>query len=259
MNHPANPWYEFGAFRVDAADRRLFRNGEEVSLSPKVFETLLLLLEKPGQLVGKDELMERLWPGTFVGEDTLAQKISLLRKALNEGNGSNEYISTVPKLGYRFTGEVRRGVPVADRTQVAVQAGEGAASPSSVAAPWKGLRWLSVGLPIMITLCALGIAWLALRHSSSASTANYVIKKLDVSNALMYGVISADGKYLAYVALDKSKKSLWVRPVASTGKGLQVVPETQGSFWGVTFSPDQAYLYYVLAEVPTTQGCAISD
>src|ERR1019366_7711429 len=109
MNPSDTRFYEFGDFRVDAADRRLFHHDEEVPLPPKVFETLLLLLEKPGQLVGKDELMDRLWPGTFVGEDTLAQKISLLRKALNGGNGSEDYISTVPKLGYRFTGTLRNG------------------------------------------------------------------------------------------------------------------------------------------------------
>ena len=64
----------------------------------------------------------------------------------------------------------------------------------------------------------------------------------------MFGVISPDGKYLAYVGHGNGTESLWVRPVASAGKGLQIVPEMAGAFWGVAYSPDLEYLYYVFSE-----------
>jgi DNA-binding winged helix-turn-helix (wHTH) protein/TolB-like protein/Tfp pilus assembly protein PilF len=98
--------YEFGPFRLDAEERLLFRGQEIVPLTPKVVETLLVLVENRGQLLHKNELMEALWPDTFVEESSLAQNISLLRKALGEDQG-RQYIETLPKRGYRFTAEVK--------------------------------------------------------------------------------------------------------------------------------------------------------
>src|SRR6266571_6062977 len=94
--------YEFGPFRLDSAERRLMRNGEPVALAPKVLDTLLALVESPGRLLPKDELISGLWPDTFVEEATLARNISDLRKALGESAGEARYIETVPKAGYRF-------------------------------------------------------------------------------------------------------------------------------------------------------------
>jgi DNA-binding winged helix-turn-helix (wHTH) protein/Tol biopolymer transport system component len=102
MEKLAQRLYEFGSFRLDPANRRLLHRGEPVALTPKLFDTLVLLVENCGRLIKKDEFMERLWPGTFVGEDTLAQNVSLLRKALNGIGDGQEYVATVPKRGYRF-------------------------------------------------------------------------------------------------------------------------------------------------------------
>lgn len=95
--------YEFGAFRLDPAERTLARDGEPVALTPKVFDTLVLLVENAGRLVTKDEFLKQVWAEAFVEEATLAQSISQLRKAL----GDTELIETVPKKGYRFLGTVR--------------------------------------------------------------------------------------------------------------------------------------------------------
>ncbi len=95
--------YQFGAFRLDTTDRLLYREGEVVALAPKAFDTLLLLVTNSGQVLGKDEMMKQLWPDTFVEEGTLAQYISLLRKAL--GNSAS-WIENQPRRGYRFTAPV---------------------------------------------------------------------------------------------------------------------------------------------------------
>src|SRR5215467_11950809 len=102
--------YTFGDFILDSAERTLVHKGEPVPLAPKVFEALLLLVENAGHLVEKDEFLRRLWPDTFVGEDTLAQNISLLRKALTDGSDGAALIVTVPRLGYRFAGTVMEKV-----------------------------------------------------------------------------------------------------------------------------------------------------
>jgi len=98
--------YEFGPFRLDAAERLLSRDGEAVPLSPKAFDLLLTLVERHGRLLEKEELMKLVWPDTFVEEANLSYTISLIRKALSECPG--QFIETVPKHGYRFVAEVRR-------------------------------------------------------------------------------------------------------------------------------------------------------
>ena len=78
-----------------------------MSLTPKVFDTLLVLLENSSHVLTKKELMEKVWPDSFVEENNLAQNISILRKALGEGKEGDQYIQTVPKRGYRFVADVR--------------------------------------------------------------------------------------------------------------------------------------------------------
>src|SRR5262245_50704723 len=99
--------FEFGPFRLDAAERLLSRDGEAVPLSPKAFDLLLAMVERCGRLLEKDELMKLVWPDIFVEEANLSYTISLIRKAL--GDIAGQFIETVPKHGYRFVAEVRRG------------------------------------------------------------------------------------------------------------------------------------------------------
>jgi|SRR5579864_367853 len=96
--------YEFGPFRLDG--RVLFHDGRRVALTPKVLETLLVLVEADGRIVSKDELMQKVWPDTFVDETSLTSNISVLRKTLSMEGGGGSYVETVPKRGYRFAAPV---------------------------------------------------------------------------------------------------------------------------------------------------------
>jgi DNA-binding winged helix-turn-helix (wHTH) protein/tetratricopeptide (TPR) repeat protein/TolB-like protein len=102
MAQPSSHVYTFGDFRLDTGSGLLYRNNRPVPLTPKVYDTLRLLVENSGRLVEKDEFMKRVWPDTFVGDDALAQNVSLLRKAFAESNHGADYVVTVPKRGYRF-------------------------------------------------------------------------------------------------------------------------------------------------------------
>jgi pimeloyl-ACP methyl ester carboxylesterase/DNA-binding winged helix-turn-helix (wHTH) protein/class 3 adenylate cyclase len=104
LSRPPNRFYSFGVFRVDPVERLLFKDDREVALTPKVFDTLLVLLENSSHVLTKQELMRKVWPDSFVEENNLAQNVSILRKALG-----GDYIQTVPKRGYRFVGDVRTG------------------------------------------------------------------------------------------------------------------------------------------------------
>ena len=107
MSRQLNGLYEFGAFRLDAAERILLRHGKPILLTPKAFDMLLALVQNRGHLVEKDHLMKLVWAEAFVEEANLARHIWALRKALREDEGGHGYIETVPKLGYRFVAQVR--------------------------------------------------------------------------------------------------------------------------------------------------------
>ncbi len=100
-------FYDFGPFRLDRTERRLLRGSHHVQLTIKAFETLLALVEGGGRVLGKDELIERVWPDAVVEEGSLNVNIYTLRKALGEGAAGAKYIETVPRRGFRFAAEVR--------------------------------------------------------------------------------------------------------------------------------------------------------
>jgi TolB-like protein/DNA-binding winged helix-turn-helix (wHTH) protein/Flp pilus assembly protein TadD len=100
--------YTFGPFQIDAEDRVLRCDGAEVPLTRKAAETLLVLVENAGHVMEKNALLARVWADAFVEESTLAQNILTLRKALGKQPYGLDYITTLPKRGYRFEAEVRR-------------------------------------------------------------------------------------------------------------------------------------------------------
>src|SRR5712691_6203763 len=94
--------YEFAEFRLDAAERLLFRNGKRVPLTPKTVDLLLVLVEGGGNTIEKNSLMQKVWADAVVEDGSLTWHISVLRKALEEGAEGRQFIETIPKRGYRF-------------------------------------------------------------------------------------------------------------------------------------------------------------
>jgi Tol biopolymer transport system component/DNA-binding winged helix-turn-helix (wHTH) protein len=107
MSETLRHLYEFGPFRLDATERLLLRGDKHIPVTPKAFETLLVLVEHGGHVIDKNELMKKVWPNTFVEEVNLAKNISCLRKILGEDHSEHNYIETIPKRGYRFVAGVR--------------------------------------------------------------------------------------------------------------------------------------------------------
>jgi DNA-binding winged helix-turn-helix (wHTH) protein len=100
--------YEFDGFRVENGKRQLFHDGSPIPLTPKVFDTLLYLIQHKGEVVTKEDLMGAIWPGRIVEENNLSQNISTLRRVLGQGQADSRYIVTAPGQGYRFVAEVAR-------------------------------------------------------------------------------------------------------------------------------------------------------
>lgn len=120
MSNPVNVLYEFGEFRLEPAERLLRHKGTAVPLTPKAFETLLVLVQRSGRLVEKDELLKEVWADTYVEEANLARLIWTLRKALGDEDRQHRFIETIPKRGYRFVAPVTE-LPADEAVDVIVQ------------------------------------------------------------------------------------------------------------------------------------------
>ena len=101
--------YEFGEFVLDTREHRLSYQDGSVLLTPKAFETLAALVQRHGHIVSKDELMQIVWPDSFVEESGLTRNISVLRKTMDQTPGGKDFIETIPKRGYRFVAPVEPG------------------------------------------------------------------------------------------------------------------------------------------------------
>src|SRR5262249_38324684 len=216
MTRDVKRLYEFGAFRVDTAERLLFRNGEPIFLPPKVYDTLLILLRNAGHTLEKEHLLRELWPDTFVEEGNLAQNISVLRKALSNG-GDERYIVTVPRRGYRFAAPVsevkepeieRVDAAKAPETEIAgpIQSTPDERfhfTPEPAAAQVRLGRAIPVRLYATIALLALTavlvIVWqVGQRRVDGVRTAEYV-RLTNFPDAVHSPALSRDGKTLLFV------------------------------------------------------------
>jgi Tol biopolymer transport system component/DNA-binding winged helix-turn-helix (wHTH) protein len=280
MSRQIKHFYEFGPFRVDTANRLLLRNGEPVTLKAKVIDTLLLLVERNGEVIEKDELMTCLWPDSFVEESNLTQNIYMLRKALGDG----QYIETIPRRGYRFAADVRQWdenpsdlILIKERTRTSVsyeeevdgltarrgpQANTLAANDlgdtefqrltvlpkiTTLSPQHRRRFWLVASLFAgLVIVIGVLVFW---PRGSRMPFASVRLTRFTTTGNVINGAISPDGKYLAHVVDESGLKSIWLRQIA-TGKDLQVVPSQHVEwFYGLTFSHDGNYIYYVDQEM----------
>lgn len=261
---PQTQRFRFGEFVLDAEGKILLRDRNSVPIPPKVFELLLVLVENPGHVVGKEALMERLWSDTFVEEGNLTFSVRKLRTILGDDTHNPRFIETVPKRGYRFIAEVslddsgvlgsseiithdkRRFSGQTDATQPAIQ---------------SLLSRYSYALPV--TISAILIAGLiAASWWSSANRTTTVsalkIERLTYNGKAKLATISPNGKFAAYVLDDEGNQSIWVKNVA-TGSDLQILPPADGiELHEILFSRDGDQLYYIardsLYQVPILGG-----
>lgn len=262
MDKQKQPVYGFGPFQLDVGEKLLLRSGRVVPLSPKVFDTLLVLVENSGRILAKEELMQTLWPQTYVEESNLTQNISQLRRALSTEAAETQYIETIPKRGYRFIGEVQlvsaengtgamngksESQLVAETTAPANENAETVSTPTEAQPPLNVRKVLTSLALFLVSLSILIFSLVSsYRRSNHAKTAFQQLTpaKLTTSGNALMAAVSHDGKYVAYVAQEGDQQSLQVRQVAAMNN-TAVVTAANVRFRGVTFSPDDNFLYYV--------------
>ncbi len=271
--------YEFEDFRLDAAHLMLYKSGATVSLKPKVVETLVALIERCGEVIGKDELMNRLWPDSFVEEANLSQNIYLLRKTLGNCAGGQPVIETFWRRGYRFNCKVRQSSDVellfATHTKTLVVEEETIEERSelnalseinqqisgkSIPRNWIPIRLQSLSAKLLIGAVALIFGSLLIfgaasffqyarktRPPNNANSARAFsaikISRLTPDLNILSAAISPDGKYVAYDLVENGRHSLWVKDIASGGAS-QIGPLMDHPYFDVSFAPDGAHIYY---------------
>ena len=265
--------YEFGSFHLDATRRVLLKEGEPLKLFPKEFDTLLALVERNGEIVEKDDLMQRVWQGTIVEESNLTSNISHLRKLLGESRNRHEYIVTIPGHGYRFVAGVKKTfheVVVHEKTRITIEAEEGASGENN--SDQNSVAWLpaqhterptargkrvgryviSAGVVVLLAIAVAGLFRLLnqgrLKKGVLQSFSAIKLTKLTNSGRATLAAISPDGRYIVHVLKDPEGESLWLKQVA-TQSNHQIAPPAAHSYWGLTFSPDGEYIYCVTAQL----------
>lgn len=268
--------YEFENFRLDANSLLLFRDGEQLPLTPKVVATLRALVERHGDVVTKDELMQIVWPDTQVEEGNLTQNLYLLRKTLGNTASGTPFIETLRRRGYRFSGVASR---VSDTTRdiqfapVTVQKkaniysvvdwqkdrddrakGAETESPNAYATIDPGSRikqsWLYVTLAVVAFVgLSLGALTIFKAPTSTAlSAANEItFEQLTDGRDVADATISPNGDYFAYHEVDGDVSRMFVQQVGQSSR-IEIVPATTRSIFSKTFSPDGQSIYFVAAE-----------
>jgi DNA-binding winged helix-turn-helix (wHTH) protein/TolB-like protein len=155
------PVYEFGPFQLDLARHVLCRDGVETPLTPKLFDLLVILVEARGHTVDKERLMSAVWPDAIVEDGSLPRSISRLRDALGEESGSEQFIKTVARRGYRFAAPVREVVPTqaeAPEAVIDVEMPTVESRPHRAWAPIAGGVLLAVALGLLVIFLWTGRA-----------------------------------------------------------------------------------------------------
>jgi len=277
MQRTAHEVYSFDEFRLDLTRGCLFRGDVELKLRPQSFDVLKYLTENSGRLVSKDELIDHVWQGMAVTDDSLVQCLKDIRHAL--GDDTQQIIKTVPRRGYIFDKEVRENgsalyveetsgvhlvIEESEETNGYGATGSGAPLPvagrRSLIGAAKRHKWVTaLGLTVVIVAVS-GIAYgvLAfLRRPPAPPFRSVTVKRLTTDGKATLAAISPNGNFVTYAISENDLQSIWLRQVAAVNP-TQIVAPAAAEYTALTFSPDGNSIFFVrektLYQVPTLGG-----
>jgi Tol biopolymer transport system component/DNA-binding winged helix-turn-helix (wHTH) protein len=268
MEQKRQHFYQFGPFVLDTVQHALLRENQPVPLTPKTYDTLLVLVENRGRMLTKDELMKALWPDSFVEESNLSVQISAIRKWLGELPGEDRYIVTIPGRGYRFSAEVRgwsqddvRLIPEDHRPAEAVTAktaeqGARESKPPADAViplpvpstggetPAKPFRFARLALVIAAAGVALlaGFLFIALRSPLPPPRIQQYMQLTTSGHVNPSSVILTDGTRVYFVASPSGGPDVSLNQVPSEGGEAAEIPLALKGFALCAISPDHSRL-----------------
>ncbi|HEX8197728.1 MAG TPA: winged helix-turn-helix domain-containing protein, partial [Pyrinomonadaceae bacterium] len=289
MSNKTLLFFKFDDFYLDIGERSLTFQDQRVSLTPKAFQTLVLLLRNHGKVVEKECFLNEVWADTFVEETTLSQNILTLRKTLSRFQKDKEFILTVPRRGYQFVGDVQeiagneesdeeiivvekhtRTHIVAEQREIHDSAGTNLDTTSDKITVNRRQLISKIGfsprraIPIgLLTILAFTIGYFAsLGFQVNRSFAESQFRKFRVDTIvadadIRNSAISPNGKYLALVQIKNGVQSLYLRQIEN-GNSVEIVPQINGTFISAVFSPDSEQIYYSVNANLETSRSAVS-
>jgi serine/threonine-protein kinase len=239
------PSVSFGPFAFDTHTRLLRRGAQEVALPPRVLGVLELLLQRAGDVVSRQELIDAVWKDAFVTDTSLAEAVSVLRQALADDPQAPTYIQTLHRRGYRFVAPVSTPSPAGRTAAVRVDA-PGPAIDVSVVSPSIGGQLVPWSAAIICALIAVAAVWQLTRTGQGASTpaARFAVTPaagtaFDASAPAL--AFSPDGTQLAWSGCDAGGCRLYVRPLDRLEP--VVMPGTEDGH-APFFSPDGRWIAF---------------
>ncbi len=243
--------YEFGNFRLDCTEKFLFCDGKPVSLTPKVFETLEILIENAGHLLGKDELISKIWQDRLVEESNLTFNIKMLRKALGDSASEPRFIETVPRRGYRFIHEVKEIYE------------EVAKNPPAVRTVLPRKSYLPLSAAIFLLLGTFTVAsWMTRNKFSDADSAAPILsaafhaEKFTNAGKVAVTALSPDGKFVVFSNETAGKYGVWLRHL-ETSENIQLIAPSDDYYFGFAFAHDGQTIYFVRRKQTGTNSADI--
>ena len=240
----------FGQFEADLQSQELKKQGLRLRLSPQSFQILQVLLERPGELVTREELRQTLWPSdTFVDfEHGLNAAVNRLRECLGDDAEKPRYIETLPRRGYRLIAAVNGSRAAVERSEPVPPAGAQPAHTDSpeVVGTVKQNKWVTVAavFAVLILFGAVGFGVYSLVHRPKPTPfQKFTITQVTNSGKAARAAISPDGRYVLSVMDNNGMESLWLRNVP-TGSDTQVIAPSDSHYESLTFSPDGNYIYF---------------
>ena len=225
----------FGTFEVDLPAGELRKGGVKLKLTGQPFQVLAILLERPGEVVTREELQKRLWPDTFVDVDhNLNTAINKIREVLGDSAESPRFVETLPRRGYRFI------APVEGVESTEVPGGSGSAAAS------RECAWVRRTVDPVRRPC-VARRWRAFSFTggcdSPAPSQQRALTRLTFDDGLQIGATwSPDGRFIAYSSDRGGKFDIWVQQV-SGGDPVQIT-KGPGHNWQPDWSPDGKYIAY---------------
>lgn len=268
-------YYEFDDYKIDARRRILFKNGERVQLSSRIFDLLLVLVQNEGRILDHDELLDKVWEGMFVEQSNLKKSVSALRQILGERPDESLYIKTIPRRGYSFVADVRavadeQNEPVfvkQTREEIIVEEeifdddtdekiieieprGKNLLPAAKKTGVNKAAAIIAACAVLAVGIIGFGV-WKFTRKNVLAEDfrlENLKIQKLTTTGNVLQAAISPDGKTVVYAIFDNAgKQSLWAKRIGQAN-ALQIVPPGEALYNAVAISPDSNSVYYGVTE-----------
>jgi Tol biopolymer transport system component/DNA-binding winged helix-turn-helix (wHTH) protein len=251
--------FRFSEFELDGTKRLLFKAGEPVALHPKTFDLLELLIERRGEVLSKNELLDSIWANQFVEESNLTVHISTLRKTLGEVRGENRFILTVPGKGYKFIGEEREveseienDIIVESReiSRIVINEEFEEVEDEKAINNISSRKFSYFYLLPFAFLLLLGGGYFLLRSENRAHVAPFAqtqIRQLTNNGKVETAALSPDGKLFAYVTDDFGQKTLWLGQTDG-GNSIQLRPPAETDYNALVFAPESDKLYFSIRD-----------